>query len=103
MNISTHTHNQIYTVPVGGAAEGEKESVARINGSDNEDGDMTEKDDNVKCRVLIYFTFSSMKYLGFLPQRTASAVDAKSSMELLAVVSDDEGMNVCLCAEWAMP
>jgi hypothetical protein len=94
---TTRTHNQIYNLSVGDAAEGEKESVAKINGSENEDGNMTEKDDNVKCRVLIDFTFSNMKYLGFLPQRTASAVDAKSSVELLAVVSDDEGTIECVC------
>ena len=45
----------------------------------------------VKCRVTLDFKFASMKYFNILEQRSASAVDAISRLELIAVFNSEEG------------
>ena len=45
----------------------------------------------VKCRVSLDFKFASMKYFNILEQRSASAVDAISRLELIAVFNSEEG------------
>jgi hypothetical protein len=45
----------------------------------------------VKCRVNLDFKFASMKYFNILEQRSASAVDAISRLELIAVFNSEEG------------
>lgn len=53
---------------------------------------------SVKCRVTLDFSFQSMKYFNLLEQRSASAVDAIASLELIGVFKNEEGLLcVCIC------
>ena len=55
---------------------------------------------SVKCRVTLDFSFQSMKYFNLLEQRSASAVDAIASLELIGVFKNEEGLSrvfICVC------
>ena len=55
---------------------------------------------SVKCRVTLDFSFQSMKYFNILEQRSASAVDAITRLELIGVFKNEEGLlyvSKCIC------
>ena len=55
---------------------------------------------SLKCRVTLDFSFQSMKYFNLLEQRSASAVDAIASLELIGVFKNEEGLScvfICVC------